>query len=77
MGYELNNTGIYVVAAKALNNLCTGAAALEGRVLTARQLDSLAKQIEVIEAAALKFRKLARVVVAKNATTTSEETSNG
>ena len=76
MGYELNNKGIYEVAAKAVNNLCVGADALEGHSLTVKQLDSLVKQIEVIEVAALKFRKLARVVVAKNATTT-EENSDG
>lgn len=76
MGYELYNAGIYEVAAIAVKNLCAGVDALDGRELTAKQLDSLAKQIEVIEAAALKFRKLARVVVAKNATTT-EENGNG
>lgn len=78
MGYELNDKGIYEVAAKAVQNLCTGVDTLKGRSLTGTQVDELAEYISDIEEAALEFDKLARrLVVAENATTTSEEESNG
>lgn len=76
MGYKLHEPGIYEVAAKAVNNLCLGVHVLEGRELSAEQIDTLAKHIAVIAKAALQFRKEARRIEAGKATN-AKDNGNG
>lgn len=67
---------VFEVASIAVSSLFEGADTLGNCELTERQSAELFRHVADIEEAAIAFRRLARVVVAENATTTSEEISN-
>lgn len=64
---------IFEVAAIAVNILFKGVETLNDCALTAKQVDVLFKLVSDIEKLAFAFERAARVVVAENATTTSED----